>query len=699
MTAPKILEYYQVTPPDTNDPEAIRRAFDDLNAHLINISRRLEDLKGKATSAQALLGTDTQTIITPATLLSHTAALKHHFTNVFYPDPDAPDQGATDTKYTSVKNIVDEIGSTENATLIFRHNGVGNTTTYNFSTTEVITGNISVIREPGAILSDTGNIDLTILGDFPPLSKIKCFDWDGTGNIFFSSAITNGKVSTVYPEWWGAIPSGLSADESEDYVNAAIDSFGGFGGIVQLSRGAYTIGATIAMDQAGVELRGIGFNEKWAQSSEDPADLGSGTFIYIEDTGFDAITVSAWFCKIRNLGFFFRQPENTGVWTPTEFGYAIGTDYSATYGELHDLLIEHIFLLNATYGIRIGASEANHNVGGIDIKDVHGQVFKIGIDLVNITDHSRVRDIHFIHGYWGGGSATTYQRANSIGIRLANVDGMQLSNLGFFYINTGIQVVQTAYGTASAMISDVMHEGKNGLWITSSVNAGCSLGITNFKSLSTEDGSYGVVIHGDSTWLQFANLATRNQDYDAFIVTGDTNLIYLENIDFTGYNADNSGKFGISAVATNNIFVGSQRRFAPAFGGSAQHFGGAATFIKDGEGFSAWEVSASLGANPRNPSGAGTYNYTATTSRDGWVCARIENDGNGVIATIEIESPSGTVRVHDSIDNTSEAVIKGGACSPVKKGDGFDIQVVITSGDVYVYIFEMYANHWKHDYN
>ncbi|MBU2395708.1 MAG: hypothetical protein KKH70_20430, partial [Gammaproteobacteria bacterium] len=82
-------------------------------------------------------------------------------TELHWVDASETDQGAAGSGE-SVKDIVDAVGATKNATMIFSHSGSGNTTTYSFGTSETIPTNIDVIVEAGARLAIATGVTLTI---------------------------------------------------------------------------------------------------------------------------------------------------------------------------------------------------------------------------------------------------------------------------------------------------------------------------------------------------------------------------------------------------------------------------------------------------------------------------------------------------------------------------------------------------------
>jgi len=132
--------------------------------------------------------------------------------NVFYyVNPNAADQGVVSPR--SCKAIIDGIG-TKQATMIFPRDGVGDSTTYTFSTDVTIPSNIKVEIEKGAILSIANTKTLTINGPFDAgLYQV----FSGDGSVVFGS----GAVAEVYPEWWGA--KGDGATDDSDAISSALN--------------------------------------------------------------------------------------------------------------------------------------------------------------------------------------------------------------------------------------------------------------------------------------------------------------------------------------------------------------------------------------------------------------------------------------------------------------------------------------------
>jgi len=202
-------------------------------------------------------------------------------------DPDASDQGATDSTNVSVRNLVDEIGTSLNATIILKHTGAANTTTYTFSTTEVIPSNITLWIEAGALIADdASNADLTINGPIKH-GLHQVFNWgNGSGTLSVGSLIP-----ALYPEMFGAIDG--TADEVQ--INAALDASGGVTPVLLQARGStdpYEIAASIVMDTEGYTLKSIG-GLSYIKTSAD----------------IDAITISDRWQLIENI--YIEQTSTT----------------------------------------------------------------------------------------------------------------------------------------------------------------------------------------------------------------------------------------------------------------------------------------------------------------------------------------------------------------------------------------------------
>lgn len=193
-------------------------------------------------------------------------------------DYSASDQGAaTATNNRTIKDFVDAIGSTKNAIITLRHNSGGNTTTYTLTTTEVITSNIMLKPEIGAIISDGGGAaDLTINGPFEA-GNYKVFDWTGTGTI------TIPNIRKLHGAWTGAAPDGstdsttavnLIFEIAKNSLGAVRQDPGGswerpYGGMmVEFDSGQYILSGLVEFPDS-IIIQGAGQNSTTFISSFD----------------------------------------------------------------------------------------------------------------------------------------------------------------------------------------------------------------------------------------------------------------------------------------------------------------------------------------------------------------------------------------------------------------------------------------------
>ncbi len=138
----------------------------------------------------------------------------------FFVSSGAADQGVSSAG--SVKEIIDAIGTTNLATLVFASASTTAATTYTFSTDETITSNISVEVEPGATIAVATGKTVTIntLGTVP---NQKWIDLTGTGKVVIAS---NMIARATNYQWWGdATPQNVTLNVTSDFatITAALD--------------------------------------------------------------------------------------------------------------------------------------------------------------------------------------------------------------------------------------------------------------------------------------------------------------------------------------------------------------------------------------------------------------------------------------------------------------------------------------------
>lgn len=281
-----IQEYYHVEPPDGAD-EPTLRAYAALNQHLLDISRRLENFTGKATQAQVVAGTSNQLFMSPYNLqgmmldeddmasdsatkwasqqsIAAYVAANKFFSNVQFPDSEASDQGAADGTYNSVKDIVDS--HSEYVTLVFRHTGASDNTTYTFSTAETTPYYYTVIVEPGALIYLNG-VNVTFNGPFiAPRNYV--FNWSGSVTPIFGNF-----TDEIFVEWFNALGDGSTDDKAaiQEAINTVEASTCK---VMSFGPGTFHMGDAATHDSGNITIKGQGrqisvLEGSWSAGSQD----------------------------------------------------------------------------------------------------------------------------------------------------------------------------------------------------------------------------------------------------------------------------------------------------------------------------------------------------------------------------------------------------------------------------------------------
>jgi len=129
----------------------------------------------------------------------------------YFVDSTEADQGvATSTGDKTIKDHVDAIGTTKNATLYLLHDFDADETDYTLTTSETIPSNITLKIEPGAIIDGAGT--LTIESQFKH-ENVQCF----------GSSITIAGLAYGKPQWWGAIANDDTVNDTTA-IQACVDA-------------------------------------------------------------------------------------------------------------------------------------------------------------------------------------------------------------------------------------------------------------------------------------------------------------------------------------------------------------------------------------------------------------------------------------------------------------------------------------------
>lgn len=641
----------------------------------------------------------------------------HLFQNVFFPDGASTDQGATDATYLTVKEIVDAVGSSEKATIVFRHTGAANTTTYTFATSETITENITVIMEPGAISAGTGDVQLRILGTFYA-AREQCFNWDGSSYILFgSNTLANApfRTSTVYPEWWGAKNDGIT--DCSNAINKAIISLV-YGGTVKLGIGVYYLGT----DEIRVAVRGItieGSGWAWVEAGNDniigsgdsdeivsPANLPNGTWLWVDQdsTGIDAvIEIRTDQVNVKHLGMAWEHnlPDAAGVWAPTAYGPGISYDNGSV--SMDDCHIEDVFMLNAVNGVY----QTSGVFGRLVIDGLYGQFFNRAVYVFASADVCYYNNIH-VWPYWSQHNEVyTYTQNNTVAMELKRADWHKINNIFGYQVLYGIEFDKDAdHGEPGKIqVNSVSFDGTLGAGIvfTAALDGGhCIAIINNYTHVGYLSGavdavsssSNGLQVAGSGIDVQINNMYCYLEGAYGLILQGSSNVVHVDNIYVDGFNYANGGfgAIGCDNTATLEMYVGSQRTFKNAQNGAANFIDAGGHIVKDGEGLGTRSGStASQTGNATLASG--------TAAADLWIGVYLDTDvgaagSNGnVVITDTTSTRVAKAQVHQSY-------IKWASCSLwIKNGNAYTVTYTHGAGTVRTGVNIIPVSHWKHPYN
>jgi hypothetical protein len=232
----------------------------------------------------------------------------------YFVNPNMTDQGAARAEDDfvcgpeSLKEIIDFIGTTNQATIILESKSVAQTT-YTLTTSETIPSNITLKIWPGAVLDGAGT--LTIDGGFEAgLNKV----FGSTITVTFGDSAIRG----VYPQWWesnAGIDSTVDCTTAvQSAINACVGSAAGHYKNVLFVPGNYSFESTVTMKTAG--LIGLGtlnsgvrflWNGVQADTAfeKDSSHEGNNSFVRIENISFIGVA--------NNPDYWLDFSTNTGV--------------------------------------------------------------------------------------------------------------------------------------------------------------------------------------------------------------------------------------------------------------------------------------------------------------------------------------------------------------------------------------------------
>lgn len=390
---------------------------------------------------------------------------------------------------------------------------------------------------------------------------------------------------------YSADPNGVQ--DSSPHIQAAInDASTNGGGVVWIPPGSYKLGSGLVVPDQ-VMIVGSG----WATQDYDNFShlTGNGSWLLVSSTTFTPITVNGRGVTIANLAFFHQQPAPASGWNPANYPPAIDANNG-------DIIIENIFLKNATRGIYIrGKLDTNYTngmrvaVGRVTLRHIWGQPIKEGVRIDNALDVVKIEDVHF-WPFWSNNSVVrNYQSTTACyALLFERVDNPHLTNIfvfgyrrGFYFtksIAPSAQSGPSTYGiTSRFLMSNCGADScSQGVCID---GAGTSGMITNFYCAGSASPVNGIQIAASNVLLQCSTIRCTKFNTNAVRVEGENAVVTLENFVAENWNLSGLGFPAIGGIAPAKIYVGRSRIFVGG-GGAAEigtlASGDTATFIVDG---------------------------------------------------------------------------------------------------------------------
>lgn len=483
------------------------------------------------------------------------------------PEAGATDQGVTDTGSITVKNLVDSIGTSKIATLIFAHTGAANTTTYTLTTSDTITSNIKVWMEPGAILDGAGT--LTING--PLEADSQCF---GTSITVSFGA---GSIYEVQAAWWGfayGTNDAAQATINKAAILAAQASIA-TGGIVRLPLGSFKVDADIAPTSKGITIQGAAPAYTYGTNTFSTVLVfGAGTY------GFDLVTnyATALLTTIKDLMVDGNSTLTNGIGIKGTFFVENVTVKNCVDNGVY--LVDYI---NTTSLKRVGL---HYNGTGLKAAGVNSTIFSL--EDVNMRQNAVGWEFY-------GGVA----RTNNLLIE-SNTD-------------IGLKIYSSAAeGRPSGILNNTWLENNAGTYQMTidaeTPGVGTSPAYLTFNRMSQKAGATqaGMNIVA-AAWVDFIDLGQSGATCD-IILGADSNYVVIKDSPQIGDLTDNG----------NRNYV--ERKLNSGIGG--RHFSGpvSATIVDISNYKILGKTYQHLGAATADVTGAGaTTIYTATNATAGIV--------------------------------------------------------------------------------
>lgn len=409
----------------------------------------------------------------------------------------------------------------------------------------------------------------------------------GSAYAFGGGTNITGYFDVTQPPY-NAVGDGVSNAQPgiQAAINAAISNGGG---IVWIPPGVYKLNSGLTITDQ-ITLCGAGWTTPHTLPPPNNS-TGNGSWFSISSTSFTPITITGFGVVVRDLAFVHQQATSiSSNWIPVDYPYAIEAN-----GQ--DILLENIFLRNATRGIVIRGpvtGSERSGVGRVTLNRICGQVLTTGILIDNALDIIKINDVQFWPGWWSVADPVTYymrhnpscnaitsQRADSP--FLTNIFVLGYRRAFYFTSSSGTFGGKTTGFFMSNCIADTCPTAVE-------VDAIGSSGMINgIYALGGQDSVSGIIVNAEGCILQCTNIRLTTFSGNCVRAIGQATRVTLENIWCDNWNWHQSPGVafpGIDAVNNATVYIGASRIFtnqaaagSPPYGGPAS--GSTGTIILD----------------------------------------------------------------------------------------------------------------------
>ena len=438
----------------------------------------------------------------------------------------------------------------------------------------------------------------------------------GTASVPFTFTTTTtfkGPTPWVDVRAYGATGNGSTDDTSaiQDSINAA------GGGTVFFPKGVYKLSSGLSLNSA-VTLKGVGWGTPVQDSVGTPTNsTAEGTWFYIPNTATTTYAISILSdggrgATIRDVAFVHQQPTNiTAGLTPVAFPHTI-------FVSADDVLLENIFLRNATKGILI--SRPGSGIGRITLNRIWGQPLTTGIEIDNVLDVVKVNNVHFWTFWSSDSNATSYTRHNLKAIYSKRDDNPHFSNIfcsdAYTLFEFGASTITVGGSTSKFRISNADCDGCSfGVKVTGDSTTGM---ISNFTTQGNSGATSGIEVSTTNVALQIENYRANEFNNSGIYVGGSGSYVQIHNAWIQKWDEALFGYPGIEADTGATVVLGGNIRFSTGGTGTIQT-GGSGTILRSmmdaptaGHGETAFSMANNTGDTLTNltfaaQAGARTY--------------------------------------------------------------------------------------------